>query len=219
MYHRNACRRWSDLNEEDKMSRPALQSTLIECLRTSGILGSDFDEINHNPFNLDTFTSSNFKGGMREVVGFHWNRSNHERYKAWQDRAERIREAFPPTGKFTILPTTLFQSGENSDLVLERFLTKYYVQTRLQFERKYKKYGNAKTIYNKIEHLYLDIKINNKFYFYEHLPYSVMDSLRLAKFLRNFIITNKYQMSRIRRLQHFIYFHSNKQQEFCQFPI
>ena len=77
MYLRNACQRWSDLSEEDKISRPALRSTLIECLRTSIILGSDFDEINDNPFNFAPFTSSDFKGGMREVVNFHWNRSSH----------------------------------------------------------------------------------------------------------------------------------------------
>ena len=179
VYLRNAYQSWPDLSEEGKMSliRPALRRTLIERLRTSGILGSDFDEITDDPFSLAPFTSSDFKGDMREVVSFHWNRSSDERKEAWRQRSERIREAFPPTGEFAILPTMLFRTGESSDSVLQRFLAKDYVQARLQFERKYKKYENAKTIYNKIEHLYFDIKINHKFYFYEHLPCSVMESL------------------------------------------
>ena len=190
VYLRNAYQSWSDLSEEIKMSliRPALRMTLIERLRTSGILGIDFDENIDNPFDLAPFTSSDFKGDMREVVSFHWNRSSSERKEAWRQRAQRIKEAFPPIGEFVTLPSTLFCNGENSDTVLQRFLVKDYTQARLQFERKYKKYKNAKTIYNKIEHLYLDIKINHKFYFYEHLPCSVMESLfgrTYEKFKRN----------------------------------
>ena len=64
VYLRNAYRSWSDLSEEDKMSliRPDMRRTLIEHLRTSGILGSDFFQNSDNPFNLAPFTSSDFKG-------------------------------------------------------------------------------------------------------------------------------------------------------------
>ena len=179
VYLRNAYQSWSDLSEENKMSliRPALRRTLIERLRTSGILGTEFNENRDNPFNLVPFTSLDFKGDMLEVVSFHWNRSSDERKETWRQRAERIKETFPPTGEFVTLPSMLFRDGDNSETFLQRFLVKDYIQAMLQFERKYKKYENTKTIDNKIEHLYLDIEINHKFYFYEHLSCSVMDSL------------------------------------------
>ena len=44
-------------------------------------------------------------------------------------------------------------------------------------------------------------------------------SLYLGMISRNFIPTNEYQMRRIRKVQHFIYFCSNEQQKFCQFWI
>ena len=36
---------------------------------------------------------------------------------------------------------------------------------------------NAKSTYNKVEHVFLDVKIDNKFYLYEHIPCSVMESI------------------------------------------
>ena len=36
---------------------------------------------------------------------------------------------------------------------------------------------NAKSTYNKVEHVFLDVKIDNKFYLYEHFPCSVIESL------------------------------------------
>ena len=98
VYLSNVYQSWSYSSEENKMSLiwPALCRTLIERLRKCGILGNNFNINSDSPFDLAPFTLSDFKGDMHEVVSFHWNRSSDERKEAWQERNERIREAFLP---------------------------------------------------------------------------------------------------------------------------
>ena len=112
VYLRNVYRSWSDLSEEDKMSliRPALRRKLIERLRSSGILGSNFVENSDNPFHLAPFTSSDFKGDMHEVVSIHWNRFIEEMKKVWQERAicHTSKHANPKLCKFGLSITEVF---------------------------------------------------------------------------------------------------------------
>ena len=86
IYMRCAFRSWDGLSEGEKMAlmKPALRQQIMSCLDESNLLPSSFNRETDDPFQLAPFSSSDLRGDLRSVVGFHWRNSSEERKLAWK---------------------------------------------------------------------------------------------------------------------------------------
>ena len=178
VYTRCCYRSWSDLDEQRKMQlmKPALRGTIIARLEDTGFLPNNFDRQNGAPFLIAPFSSFDLKGDLRTVVCHWWKLMDADRKEAWNRRAGRL-NARPVSGKFQVLPLTLFDDFHSSDAVVRSVLVRDFQSTILQFNKCFEKLEQSATIYKKIEHVYLRVPVNHKFYFYKPIPSIVMDSL------------------------------------------
>lgn len=178
VYIRCAFRSWDNLTEAQKIElmRDPLRGVIIGRLEEFGLLPDGFDRQNGDPFLIAPFSSDDLRADLRKVAGYYWRNASINIREAWNNRAERL-NARPQSGEFTTLPSTLFQDNRSSEAVLRRILVKDFGSLRSQFDSSFMKIRQKKTLYNKVEHVSLEVKIDHKFYFYKEIPCSVMDSI------------------------------------------
>ena len=158
------------------LMKPALRQQIMSCLDESNLLPSSFNRETDDPFQLTPFSSSDLRGDLRSVVGFHHRSSSEERKLAWKDRAERL-NARPVSGKFEVLPRTLVRDGRTLESALRLILVKDFQAIRFQFDKCFKRYEQKPTLYNKVENVYLKVNVHHKFYFHQHIPTLVTNTI------------------------------------------
>ena len=188
VFMRCSFRRWkaNAYTEERKMEliRQACREKVILRLDEASLLPPDFNKATDNPFDIAPFTSTDFKQDMMSVVAYHWNLLPEATKTAWRDRAERLNNR-PLPGQFNRLPLTYLGGNTYSQLhklILKRDFSAFIHQV----EKKFRKYENKTGLYNKSEKVGdLKQQIENKFYFFQTVPYTVILSIfgrRLEKF-------------------------------------
>ena len=104
-----------------ELMKPALRGLIIARLEDSGFLPNNFDQQNGDPFLIAPFSSFDLKGDLRVVVCYWWKLMDADMKEAWNRRAGRL-NARPVSGKFQVLPLTLFDDFHSSDAVVRSVL-------------------------------------------------------------------------------------------------
>ena len=189
VYVSNAFKNFKDLGDEEKMEliRPALRGTILERLEESNVLQPDFDHVNGDPFLLAPFSPSDFKSDIKKVVNYHWHNLTPEMKSAWNSRATWLNSR-PVTGEFNNIPHRILSTNGSTCTAVKEILRRDCETLRRKFAQCYKRsVKNPDGLYKKKEHIYADLTVFNKFYFYDSIPYAMFKALFGDKFKNMFM--------------------------------
>ena len=178
VFTRCSYRIWISLDEATKMTfiRSSLLSVLINMLVQGDVLPPGFDKEKDDPFLIAPFTSDDFKSHLRKVISHCWKNMPETLRDAWNTRAQMLNQR-PVVGQFETIPESLVSNNRSAESILQRIIQQDYLTTRAKIDKCFRKTKNCKTTYNKVEHVYMDIKLYNKFYFNDSIPFSIFNAL------------------------------------------
>ena len=152
--------------------RSSLCSVVVDMLEKGNVLPPGFDHKRDDPFLIAPFTADDFKPHLRKVISHCWRNLPETTRNAWNTRTTMLNQR-PVAGQFETIPASLRGNERSNEAVLRKILQKDYMTTRTKIDRCFWRFKNCKTIYNKVEHLYMDVTVYHKFYLHDKLPYSM----------------------------------------------